>query len=62
MSPGWAYVPVPSVIADSAETQEAVADSPRLMMDEEAGPQQETRPIWEELSDEGYDRFMHGLL
>lgn len=47
---------------DSSGTQEAVADPPCLTVCDEAGQQQEARPIWEELSDEGYDRFMHGLL
>jgi len=50
---------------DPSGTQEAVADPPCLTVCDEAGQQQEARlarPIWEELSDEGYDRFMHGLL
>ena len=50
---------------DPSGTQEAVADPPCLTVCDEAGQQQEARlarPIWDELSDEGYDRFMHGLL
>ena len=53
---------------DPSGTQEAVADPPCLTVCDEAGvagQQQEARlarPIWEELSDEGYDRFMQGLL
>lgn len=71
ISSGWAPLTIPYVAASrhhgsstKAKTVEDESHETILMAPVDgdvARAGEEARPMWEELSDEGYDRFIHGM-